>query len=381
MQVIDWDLAVSTGTRLVRPGPQVSRGEARQAVAELRTLSRDAEGHVREFTRIDAAAAPQAATIVDRPGWIRANVEGFRVVLEPLTRRMTESRGQAPAIVAAVGSRITGVEVGAVLAFMASRVLGQYELFLPPDPSGVAPTGRLTLVAPNIVNAERELGVHPRDFRLWVCLHEETHRVQFTGVPWLREYVRGQMTEFLLASDLDLPTLLERLRSAADAVADAVRGGEGNLIDAIQTPEQKQFLDRLTAVMTLVEGHGDYVMDAVGPSVVPSVADIRERFARRREGGSRVDRTVRRLLGVDLKMKQYAEGSAFVRSVVGRVGMDGFNKVWTSPETLPDQTEIADPGRWIARVLGATPIGDSNGSRPAEGDSPRADGDAPPAAG
>lgn len=349
MQVIDWDLAVTTGVRLVRPGPQVSREEARQAVLELRRLSRDAEGHVREFTRIDSAP-PEAATVVDRPGWIRANVDGFRVVLEPLTQKMSNM----PPIVGAVGSRITGLEVGAVLAFLASRVLGQYELFLPPDPSGVAPAGRLTLVAPNIVHAERELGVDPRDFRLWVCLHEETHRVQFTGVPWLREYVRGQMTEFLLASEMDLATLLERLRAASDAVADAFKGGEGNLIEAIQTPEQKAVLDRVTAVMTLVEGHGDYVMDAVGPSVVPSVAEIRARFQRRREGGSRVDQLVRRLLGIELKMKQYAEGSRFVRTVVDEAGMDGFNKVWTSPETLPDRDEIADPHAWMSRVLTAS---------------------------
>ncbi|MFI6298389.1 zinc-dependent metalloprotease [Nonomuraea sp. NPDC050790] len=352
MQVIDWELAVSTGTRLVRPGPQVSREEARQAVTELRTLSREAEGHVRDFTKIHTETPPQPATIVDRPGWIRANVEGFRVVLEPLTERMGNSDNPPPAIVTAVGSRITGVEVGAVLAFLASRVLGQYELFLPPDPTGQEAAGRLTLVAPNIVHAEREMNVHPRDFRLWVCLHEETHRVQFTGVPWLREYVRSQMTEFLLASDLDLPTILERLRTAADTVADVVRGGDGSLIDVIQSPAQKEILDRLTAVMTLVEGHGDYVMDAVGPSVVPSVADIRAKFAARRESTSKLDRTVRRLLGIELKMKQYAEGSAFVRHVVGKVEMDGFNKVWTSPETLPTIAEIADPDAWIARVIG-----------------------------
>ncbi|MDH2425854.1 zinc-dependent metalloprotease [Sphaerisporangium sp. TRM90804] len=350
MQVIDWDLAVATGVRLVRPGPQVSREEAKHAVTELRRLSREAEEHVQEFARINGAAEPVEATVVDRPGWIRANVDGFRVVLEPLTARMNERRDQMPAIVGAVGSRVTGFEVGAVLAFLATRVLGQYELFLPPDPEGRAPTGRLTLVAPNIVHTERELGVDPRDFRLWVCLHEETHRVQFTGVPWLREYVHGQMTQFLLASDIDLGTMLDRLRAASDAVADAIKGGEGNLIDAIQTPEQKEILARLTAVMTLVEGHGDYVMDAVGPSVVPSVADIRSKFQHRREGGSRFDRTIRRLLGVDLKLKQYAEGAAFVRKVVAEVGIDGFNRVWGSPETLPDHTEIADPGKWIERV-------------------------------
>ena len=168
---------------------------------------------------------------------------------------------------------MTGVEVGAVLAFIATRVLGQYELFLPPDPTGRAPTGRLTLVAPNIVNAERELNVNPHDFRLWVCLHEETHRVQFTGVSWLREYVRSQMTEFLLASDLDLadaarPPARRRRRGRRRGPG---RRGQPHRRDP-DARQQKEILDRLTAVMTLVEGHGDFVMDAVGPAVVPSVA-------------------------------------------------------------------------------------------------------------
>jgi coenzyme F420 biosynthesis associated uncharacterized protein len=184
-----------------------------------------------------------------------------------------------------------------------------------------------------------------------VCLHEETHRAQFTGVPWLRAYVQDQMTQFLLASDLDPAAMFERIKEAAEAVADAVRGGDSSLIDAIQTPAQREILDRLTAVMTLVEGHGDFVMDAVGPEVVPSVAHIRAKFQGRRDGGSKLDRTIRRLLGIDLKMKQYAEGSRFVRRVHAEVGMAGFNQVWTSQETLPNLAEIADPALWIARVV------------------------------
>ncbi|MBO2460364.1 zinc-dependent metalloprotease [Actinomadura violacea] len=360
--MIDWNVAVQAGTRLVRPGPQVSHEEARAVVAELRELSRDAHGHVRDFTGMASEVDPAPATIVDRPGWIRANVDGFRVVLEPLMEQMTERRGPGPlggagnVVVQAVGSRVTGMQVGAILAYMASRVLGQYELFLPPDPSGQAPTGRLTLVAPNIVHVEQELGVHTRDFRLWVCLHEETHRAQFTGVPWLREYVQDQMTQFLLASDLDPGVMLDRIRDAAEAVADAVRGGDANLIDAIQSPEQRKILDRLTAVMTLVEGHGDYVMDAVGPEVVPSVEQIRSRFQGRRDGGSKLDKTIRRLLGIDLKMKQYAEGSRFVRRVVAEAGMTGFNQVWESPESLPTHDEIKEPARWMNRVIGPRAI-------------------------
>ena len=357
--MIDWNVAVQTGTRLVRPGPQVSPREAHEVVAELRELSAVAQGHVRDFTGMDGGADSSPAKVVDRPGWIQANVDGFRVVLEPLMEQLQTRRGSGllgggtgGAVLQAVGSRVTGMQVGAILAYMASRVLGQYELFLPPDPTGRAPTGRLTLVAPNIVGAEQELKVDSHDFRLWVCLHEETHRAQFASVSWLRTYVQDQMTAFLLASDLDPGALLERLRGVGEAVADAVRGGEGNLIDAIQTPEQREILDRLTAVMTLAEGHGDYVMDAVGPEVVPSVADIRAKFQHRREGTSQVDRAIRRLLGLEMKMKQYAEGSRFVTAVIDRAGMDGFNRVWTSPNTLPTHAEIKDPGLWIGRVIG-----------------------------
>lgn len=355
--MIDWDVAISTGVRWARPGPQVSLGEARAVVAELRALADTVSEPVRAVTGMSGPGDDDGGwvAVVDRPGWIRANVDGFRVVLDPLAEHLRE-RGAAPggSVVTAVGSRVTGVQAGLILAYLASRVLGQYELFLPPDPSapnGVAPAGRLTLVAPNIVMVERELGVNPHDFRRWVCLHEETHRTQFTSVPWLRGYVQEQMTEFLLASDLDPATILGRLRSAADAVAGAVRDGGGDsVLEAIQTPRQREILDRLTSVMTLVEGHGDYVMDAVGPQVVPSVEQIRQRFNERRGTAGRMERTLRRILGIDLKMKQYAQGSRFVSAVVEEAGMATFNKVWTSPQTLPTKDEFDRPELWLDRV-------------------------------
>ncbi len=356
--MIDWDVAVSTGTRFARPGPQVSLAEARQTVAELRELSVAVERPVREVTKLQSKVAPGKVAVVDRAGWIRANVDGFRVVLDPLAEQMRQRTPAASAggLVMGVGSRISGAQAGVILSYLSSRVLGQYELFLPPGSgdNGEEPVGRLTLVAPNIVMVERELQVNPRDFRRWVCLHEETHRVQFTSVPWLRAYVQDQMSEFLLASDLDPGAILSRLRAAADAVAGAVRGGDGeSLVEAIQTPRQKEILARLTALMTLVEGHGDYVMDAVGPQVVPSVAEIREKFNGRRRTAGRVEQTVRRLLGIDLKMKQYAEGSRFVTAVVDEIGMDGFNQIWESPETIPTMAEINDPRAWITRVASA----------------------------
>jgi coenzyme F420 biosynthesis associated uncharacterized protein len=378
--MIDWDLAISTGVRFARQGPQVSLADARAVVAELRGLTAVVQQPVREVTGLTSQSSAGPVAVVDRAGWIRANVGGFRVVLEPLAEKLAERSNSVPAagsVVGAVGSRVTGVQAGLILAYLSSRVLGQYELFLPPangaaatngsSPNGDAQAtataadgaadadapsvGRLTLVAPNIVMVERELGVNTHDFRRWVCLHEETHRVQFTSVPWLREYVQGMMTEFLLASDLDPGAIVERLRAAAGAVAGAVRGGDGeSLVEAMQTPAQRALLDKLTAVMTLVEGHGDYVMDAVGPQVVPSVADIRERFNARRGSAGRMEQILRRILGIDLKMKQYAEGSRFVRTVVEEAGMAGFNRVWTSPETLPTRTELAHPADWLARV-------------------------------
>ncbi len=356
-KLVDWDLAVRTARRLVKPGPVVSPLEAADLVAELRSCAAAAQGHVRSYTGLVADERPPVA-IVDRPGWVQANVDGFRVVLEPLLERLaTRRNGSAGGpLVSAVGSRVTGVQVGTILAYLASRVLGQYELFLPPGEG----SGRLTLVAPNILATERQLDVDPHDFRLWVALHEETHRTQFTAVPWLRDHVRAEMTAYVNASDLDPAAVWARLRAASVAVGDAIRGrgkGQGavSLIEAVQTPEQLQVMDRLTGVMSLLEGHGDVVMDGVGPAVVPTVSDIRRKFERRRQAAGPVDRAIRRLFGIDLKMRQYADGARFVRGVVAAVGMAGFNAVWTSPETLPDKAEIRDPASWMARVLGSRP--------------------------
>ncbi|MFD5102985.1 zinc-dependent metalloprotease [Streptomyces albidochromogenes] len=363
-EMVDWNLAVATATRLVRPGPDVSRDEARAVVAELRRHAKASEEHVRGFTRmIPEGHEPQdtPVLVVDRAGWIRANVAGFREVLRPLLDKMQERRGSAPggAVLGAVGGKVTGVEVGMLLSFLASRVLGQYETFAPPSrelPAGTG-GGRLLLVAPNIVHVERELEVDPHDFRLWVCLHEETHRTQFTAVPWLRDHMEGEIQSFLGETEVDPMTVLERLREAAQSLAggrpegEAGEDGGRSLVEIVQTPAQREILGRLTAVMSLLEGHADFVMDGVGPEVVPSVAEIREKFQQRRaRGAGRLDLALRKLLGLDAKLRQYRDGERFVRAVVDEVGMEGFNRVWTSPNTLPTKAEIAKPADWVARV-------------------------------
>ncbi|MGW4840143.1 zinc-dependent metalloprotease [Streptomyces globisporus] len=364
-QMVDWNLAVATATRLVRPGPDISREEARAVVAELRRHAKASEEHVRLFTRmIPEGTEPEdtPVLVVDRPGWIKANVAGFRELLQPLLAKMERRRSGGPggAVLGAVGGKVTGVELGMLLSFLASRVLGQYETFAPATrelPASANGGGRLLLVAPNIVHVERELDVDPHDFRLWVALHEETHRTQFTGVPWLRDHLRGEIQTFLDETDVDPTTFLERLREAAQSLSGGRPEGERgesdtrSLVDIVQTPAQREVLGRLTAVMSLLEGHADYVMDGVGPDVVGSVSEIREKFQQRRaQGAGRLDQALRKLLGLDAKLRQYKDGEKFVRSVVDEVGMDGFNRVWTSPNTLPTKAEIAKPADWVARV-------------------------------
>ncbi|AZS85858.1 zinc-dependent metalloprotease [Streptomyces griseoviridis] len=362
VEMVDWNLAVATATRLARPGPEVSRDEARAVVAELRRHAKAAEEHVRGFTLMGTEETHDTPVlVVDRPGWVRANVAGFREILKPLLEKMQERRGGGPggAVLGAVGGKVTGVELGMLLSFLSSRVLGQYETFAPPArdlPAGQGGAGRLLLVAPNIVHVERELDVQPHDFRLWVCLHEETHRTQFSAVPWLRDHLEGEIQSFLGETDVDPMTVLERVREAAQSLSGARPDSEEDdggrsFVELVQTPSQREILARLTAVMSLLEGHADFVMDGVGPAVVPSVAEIREKFQQRRaQGASRLDSALRKLLGLDAKLRQYRDGERFVRAVVEEVGMEGFNRVWTSPNTLPTKKEIAKPADWVARV-------------------------------
>ena len=341
--LVDWDFAVTLGAKVAGDGPEVTAEDAAAAVEELRAGADRSTGLVREFTGLVAAERTAPVLIVDRRGWVQANADGFAKIIEPMIAKLSARKGPPSGLSLAVGSRVTGAEVGLLLGFLGTKVLGQFDPFH--DPSG-----RLLLVAPNIVHVERELDAEPADFRLWVCLHEETHRVQFTAVPWMRDHLYSEMTA--------LTDSVEPTRLAEDAVrriSEAVRGGGAaggaSLIDVMSTPEQREILDRITGVMSLLEGHADVVMDGVGPTVIPSVGKIRKAFNERRKGIGTLDRILRRLLGLDAKMAQYRDGAKFVNHVVDKAGMEQFNAVWAGPENLPSRSEIGDPNAWIARVL------------------------------
>ncbi len=344
--MIDWDLAVRVGSRLVGEGPQVTRSEAVEAVEELRAGAERSTPLVREYTGLVASDRTAPVLVVDRPGWVQANADGFATVIAPLIDKLQEKKGAPSPMTEAIGSRITGVELGALLGFLGSKVLGQFDPFH--DQPGEQ--GRLLLVAPNIVHTERELDADSRDFRLWVCLHEETHRVQFTAVPWMTDHLRSEMGNIIGAVQTDPSALLA---DAARRAGDLITGkSDGSLLDMFSSPEQKAVIERVTGVMSLLEGHADVVMDGVGPEVIPTVADIRRKFTKRRKGVGALDRLLRRLLGLDQKMAQYRDGAIFVRAAVDKVGMEGFNAVWAEPANLPTKSEILDPSVWVARVHG-----------------------------
>jgi coenzyme F420 biosynthesis associated uncharacterized protein len=344
-EFVDWDLAGTTARTLGKGGPEITLTEAADVVNELRQLTDEAAGHVIEFSRMTPRVGHHPVKVVDRGDWAAVNIEGLRTVITPLASRL--AKGVEPTGLAAmIGPRLTGVQAGTVFAYLSGRVLGQFEVFS-------SEPGELLLVAPNIVDVERKLEAVPRDFRLWVCLHEVTHRTQFTAVPWMRDYFLGEVQAFADAAGVGGEQFTDRLRNGLAALADSVRNPDSrvSVLDIVQTPAQRAIVERLTGLMTLLEGHAEFVMDGVGPEVVPTVADIRARFNDRRAARHNpIERVIRRLLGVELKMRQYAEGHKFVDAVVGRVGIDGFNQVWESADSLPTTAEIADPDAWVSRV-------------------------------
>jgi coenzyme F420 biosynthesis associated uncharacterized protein len=341
---VDWGFAATVGRRLARPGPASSDYTRRQVIDELTTAAAKAEPPVRDVTGLVTEGAVPAARIVDRPQWIGAAAESMRVMM---------NGSETPK--GFLTGRLTGAQTGAVLAFVSSGILGQYDPFAT---NNGAKEGCLLLVYPNVIAVERQLRVDPSDFRLWVCLHEVTHRVQFTANRWLSDYMSAALAMLTRDAGEDIGQVAIRLagyvraRGRQTPAADGSSSGILGLVRAVQSEPQREALDQLLVLGTLLEGHADHVMDAVGPMVVPSVATIRRRFDERRHRKQPpLQRLLRALLGLDAKLSQYTRGKAFVDHVVSRVGMERFNTVWSGPETLPRPAEIEEPRRWIDRVL------------------------------
>lgn len=365
-QLVNWDLAASSAAKLAPPGPKLSAGEVAAVVDNLRELADRSVEHVHRITGLEAARDLRDSDliIVDRASWARANTQSFKVLMAPALEHLMKTKAeQLKAANASLGGSVTGAQMGTILAFLSSKVLGQYDPFVP---SSRGTGGRLMLVAPNIVSVERELNVEPADFRLWVCLHEQTHRVQFAAAPWLKDHMLEHISELTVGLVGKADGLTERLgnalkslpgrgqqesgQNAQDKDDDGVPPSDGGILSLLQEPEDKARLSHLTAVMSLLEGHANVVMDAVDSSIVPTVKTIRRRFNSRGKTRGPVEKFIRRLMGLDAKMRQYSDGAKFVRAVVDSVGMEGFNRVWERSENLPTEKEIHAPQEWVARM-------------------------------
>jgi coenzyme F420 biosynthesis associated uncharacterized protein len=333
-RLADWDAALSVGRRVAGPGVPVPASERARMREDFAELTPFAEERIVEFTSLRLSGFRARAWVMSRSEWIRANLGGLQRMLEPLAGRIL-AKGSGTGT---VRRKALGVQAGGLLGYVSRRVLGQYDAFLPPDDEGL-----LYFVGPNVAEVEQRFLLPPRDFRLWIAVHEVTHRVQFGSAPWLRDHIRGQVDRYLGTVSLESNDLGKQIRRAIDearAGAD-VRGMGGLLVRHVQ------------GVMSLLEGHASFVMNEVAKDHVGDLPRMRKALAERRRRAGGVERSFQRAIGFDKKIEQYDAGERFVREVVARAGMEGLNRVWLAPEGLPTIEEIAEPSTWVSRVAGS----------------------------
>lgn len=340
--ILDWGTARRIGSRLAGQGPRAGKAERARLREDFAGGVREAESLIVDLTELRAEGPSTRPWVMTREEWITRNLRSFEGVLRPVGERLLKDRGDGP--LAAVRRKTLGTQVGLLLGYVGRKVLGQYDLFLPPDDRDL-----LYFVGPNVLTLERRFALAPRDFRLWIALHEVTHRVQFDGVPWLRPYVLGLVDEYLGSIDLDARRLAETLRRAVEEARRSDRWRGMGFLSLFMTPEQRETFRKMQSVMSLLEGHGNYVMHTLARGRISS-AERMQRLLRRRRQGRGMQRLVHRAVGLDVKVSQYDVGERFVASVVERAGMEGFNLVWRHEGNLPSLEEIHQPDAWVARV-------------------------------
>ena len=342
--MVDWSLA-----RRVASLAGAVEGPTDVGV-DVEASARRLAPEVARYTGLDPQDSTPPAELVDRAGWADANLTTFSHLLEPIADRMSERLGRAGPIAGPLrmGAGATiAAEAGLITGYMSQRVLGQFELSLiQPE----APT-RLLFVAPNLSKAVTELDVDRDAFLDWIVLHELTHVVQFTGVPWLRGHLGGLLRTYLDSVDVKINAGAAGGLPSMPNIQELVdRFREGGLMALIQTQEQRELMDRLQPVMAVIEGYSEHVMDALGVTLVPGYEKLRDAMDRRRRSRSAPERLLQKLLGLDMKMRQYEQGKRFCDAVVDEVGIEGLNAVWRSPEDMPTPAELDDPAAWVRRT-------------------------------
>ena len=343
--MIDWIIAQRIANFVA------GTGDARQPRADLAALATEAETRVVAYTRLEPAQPLPPPEGISRREWVDSNINSMRLLLDPVLKRAGENLGSLrPAVEIGMGI-ILSTEVGVVVGYLAQRVLGQYELVLLDEAVKDRPP-RLLFVLPNLGHAVQAFGADEEQFMTWVTLHEVTHAVQFAGVPWLHSHVAGLVQELLRSAEVRLETP-RKLRIPSTEEVKRVLGHlrEGDLISIVTTTPERETLDRVQAVMAVIEGHAEHVMDAVAPDLLPSLPKLRAALDRRRRSQSGLSRLVARLLGLELKLRQYEQGKFFCDEIVTARGVEALHHMWSGPDALPTLTELRDPPAWLRRTM------------------------------
>ena len=342
-KLVDWRTAVRVGERVSGAGVALTSVERAQVFEDFGEFVPEAERIVQAYTGMPSSAPAARAWVMTRGQWLQANLRGFERAIEPIARKLTANKNGGA--MAGVRRGVLGAQIGGLLGYLGRKVLGQYDMFLPPDDDGL-----LYFVAPNVAGVERRFGFAPREFRLWVSLHEVTHRVQFGTAPWLRGHLMGLMETYLDTMDVDPTWLLQRLRSALEEVRSGGTDHRGfGWVFLLMTPDQRDMVRRMQATMSLLEGHANFVMDGVSRDQVPEADRFRRQLHDRRNKGG-IEGAFHKAIGFDVKVRQYSLGEEFVRHAVRQAGMERFNRVWDGSENLPTMEEIAQPDGWVSRV-------------------------------
>ena len=350
---VDWALAERVGVR-VAGTDALARSYHHDSVGpDVDELVPLAEQLVADVTGLRSANGPARAAVVDRADWVRANLAAFQRLLGPHLERWTEKLGSGASLARTATRTATAVELGTLLGWMSKRVLGQYDLLVA-DPESADAGDTVYVVGPNLLALEKRFGFPPREFRLWLCLHEVTHRAQFTGVPWMRDHYLGLVGETLTLADPNPGRMFEALRDGMRSIRrDGMRAfDDGGIAAVLATPEQREVMARIGGLMSLLEGHGDVTMDRAGAGHVPSA----ERFSRvlreRRKQQAPFVQLVQKLLGIEAKLNQYAQGEAFLAAIEAELGERAIDRCWECAAHLPTIAEIRAPEAWLARVGG-----------------------------
>ena len=361
MQLIDPRVARTVARRFVGPDDMSGSYLMERLRADLSESVPLAEELVSEVSGI-TRPEPVKWGVIDRVAWAEANISGMSRLLEPLADRLGARIERLPMPVRIAQRTAISAEIGVLLGYISRRVLGQYDVLVTESPEEAPRTVRrrrnalpegttLYFVGQNIVETERRLGFVPRDFALWVAVHEVTHRFQFAGVDWLQERFFSLISSYLSSLQLDARGLATRLSGAARRLmSGSLPPEERNPIYLLASEEQRRNLDELQALMAVVEGHGNYVMDAAGKEVIPSFARMRRAFERRREQTTLLQRAVNHAIGLEMKLRQYELGQQFCETVVAREGSQALARLWSGPETFPNLEELREPDLWLKRV-------------------------------